>query len=197
MRLFLPGWGAAPEVWAPFASPGDRLGGEIDAGAHVVACSLGAMRALEAATSLDLGSLTLIGACAQFVRDDGHRLGWPRRVLERMRERLKSEPEAVLEEFIRLTLAPGETFPPLPRERDLALLDEGLAFLERYSMLDRAAQIRCPVRLLHGGQDRVCPVAAAELLTAALPQAELTVWPEAGHLPFLSQSDRFRAWLEL
>ena len=55
MRIFLPGWGATAEVWAPFAAPGDRLGGEIEAGADVVAWSLGAMQALEAATETELG----------------------------------------------------------------------------------------------------------------------------------------------
>jgi pimeloyl-[acyl-carrier protein] methyl ester esterase len=62
-------------------------------------------------------------------------------------------------------------------------------------MLDRASRISCPVRLLHGSRDRVCPPAAAELLAEALPEVELTVWPEAGHAPFLTQPDRFRSWL--
>ena len=32
-------------------------------------------------------------------------------------------------------------------------------------------------------------------LAEVVPNAELTVWPEAGHAPFLSQPDRFRSWL--
>jgi len=198
MRIFLPGWGATAEVWAPFAEPGDRLGGRIDAGADVVAWSLGAMRALEAATETELGSLTLVGATGQFVRQGGYRCGWPERALERMRERLTDDADAVLDEFLTLALAPGEEMPtPPPRERDLAVLERGLAYLGEFSMLSRASDIRCPVRLLHGGRDRVCPPAAAELLAGVLAQAELTVWPEAGHAPFLTQPDRFRSWLPL
>lgn len=198
MRLFLPGWGATPEVWAPFAAPGDRLGGEIEPGAEVVAWSLGAMRALEAATRIELGSLTLVGATGQFVRRGEYRAGWPERALSGMRERLVREPDTVLEEFQALVLAPGEELAaPLPREQVVAVLDQGLAFLGGYSMLERAQNISCSVRLLHGGRDRVCPSAAAELLAASLPRAELTVWPEAGHAPFLSQPDRFRVWLKL
>ncbi|MGA9761855.1 MAG: alpha/beta fold hydrolase [Gaiellaceae bacterium] len=195
MRLFLPGWGATSEVWAPFSSPGDRLGGEIEESADVVAWSLGAMRALEAATQLELGSLTLIGACGQFVRRGEHKHGWPERTLLRMRERLNADAGGVLDDFWALALAPGESVPTPPRERDIATLERGLAFLAAYSMLDRASNISCPVRLLHGGRDRVCPLAAAELLADALPSADLTIWPEAGHAPFLSQPDRFRAWL--
>ena len=197
MRLFLPGWGATAEVWAPFAAPGDRLGGEIEAGVDLVAWSLGAMRALEAATEIELGSLTLVGATGQFVRRDGYRCGWPERALVRMRERLAVDTGAVLDEFLALALAPGEELAaPLPREQDPAVLERGLAFLGDFSMLARASEIHCPVRLLHGGRDRICPLAAAKLLAETLPQAELTVWPEAGHAPFLSQPDRFRSWLQ-
>jgi pimeloyl-[acyl-carrier protein] methyl ester esterase len=195
MRIFLPGWGATSEVWAPFAEPADRLGGEIEAGADVVAWSLGAMRALEAAATSEFASLTLVGASGQFVRQGTYRCGCPERRLLRMRERLATDADAVLDEFWALSLAPGETVPPPPRERDAATLESGLAFLADYSMLDRASRISCPVRLLHGGRDRVCPPAAAELLAESLPQAELTIWPEAGHAPFLTQPDRFRSWL--
>jgi len=195
MRIFLPGWGATAEVWAPFAQTGDRLGGEIEAGSEVVAWSLGAMRALEAATRIEPRSLTLIGASGRFVRRGDYRHGWPERTLRRMRERLSENAGAVLDDFWALALAPGEDVPPPPREDDAAKLALGLAFLADYSMLDRAAKISCPVRLLHGGGDRICPLGAAELLAEAIPGAELTVWPEAGHAPFLSQPDRFRAWL--
>jgi len=197
MRLFLPGWGATAEVWAPFAAPGDRLGGEIEAGVDLVAWSLGAMRALEAATEIELGSLTLVGATGQFVRRDGYRCGWPERTLVRMSERLAVDTGAVLDEFLALALAPGEELAaPLPREQDPAVLERGLAFLGDFSMLARASEIHCPVRLLHGGRDRICPLDAARLFAEALPRAELTVWPEAGHAPFLSQPDRFRSWLQ-
>ena len=193
--LFLPGWGSTVEVWEPFALPADRLGGEIEAGSHVVAWSLGAMRALTAATKLELGSLTLVGSSGRFIRANGYQHGWPPRVLERMRARLASEQDAVLNEFAELLFAPGETVVTPPRERDPAILEQGLAFLELYSVLEDADAISCPVRLLHGGQDRVCPLAAAETLAASLPHAELTVWPEAGHAPQLSQPERFRRWL--
>jgi pimeloyl-[acyl-carrier protein] methyl ester esterase len=195
MTIFLPGWGSTADVWAPFAGPGDKLGGPIEAGAEVVAWSLGAMRALEAATEIELSSLALVGASGQFVRQGDYHFGWPERALRRMRERLVAERDAVLDEFWALALAPGEEIAPPSRENCRAVLDEGLAFLSRYSMLEYAATISCPVRLLHGGHDRVCPPAAAELLADILPQAELTVWPEAGHAPFLAQPDRFRSWL--
>jgi pimeloyl-[acyl-carrier protein] methyl ester esterase len=113
-------------------------------------------------------------------------------------DRLREDPDAALDEFLTLSLAPGEELlSPVPRERDLAVLEYGLAYLGEFTMLERASDIHCRVRLLHGGRDRICPLAAAELLAEALPNAELTVWPEAGHALFLTQPDRFRSWLHL
>jgi pimeloyl-[acyl-carrier protein] methyl ester esterase len=196
-RTFLPGWGVTAEVWHPFARPGDRLGGEIEPGTHVVGWSLGAMRALDFATRNELGSLTLVAATDQFVRSHLHLQGWPARVLVRMRKRLFEEsPQAVLEEFVSQLFVPGEPIVAPPLEDDLTELEEGLVFLEHYSVLGNTASIRCPVRLLHGGADSICPLQSAQALAHVLPQAELTVWPEAGHAPLLTQPDRVRAWLD-
>ena len=126
MRIFLPGWGATSEVWAPFAQSGDRLGGEIEAGAEIVAWSLGAMQALEAAVETELASLTLIGASGQFTRRGEYKHGWPERALLRMRERLSEDAVAVYDEFWALALAPGEDVPPPPREEDAAKLEHGV-----------------------------------------------------------------------
>ena len=99
MRLFLPGWGSTAEVWAPFAQPDDRLGGKIEADDEVVAWSLGAMQALEAATRLELGPLTLIGASGQFVRQGAYRHGWPERTLARLADSLSAQGELQLATF--------------------------------------------------------------------------------------------------
>ncbi|MDX6503616.1 MAG: hypothetical protein QOE29_741, partial [Gaiellaceae bacterium] len=103
-RAFLPGWGAAPEVWAPFGGPGVPL----EPGVEVVGWSLGAMRALEAATRMELAGLVLVAATPQFVRRGHWSYGWPPRVLEAMRERLAADPDALLDEFEAGLFAPEE-----------------------------------------------------------------------------------------
>jgi len=47
-------------------------------------------------------------------------------------------------------------------------------------LLPRCASIRCPVEIVHGRYDMVCPPEQAWLLSQALPQANL-VWVPAGH----------------
>ncbi len=53
------------------------------------------------------------------------------------------------------------------------------------------ARLDIPVLVIHGAEDQMIPVAAAESMTAALPQAELVVIPGAGHLPNLEQPEIF------
>jgi pimeloyl-[acyl-carrier protein] methyl ester esterase len=195
VRLFLPGWSTSAELWAPFASPGDRLGGELEPGIDVVAWSLGAMRALDAATRIELGSLTLVAASPQFVRSGDYRHGWRRSALVRMRERLAHDPDAVVDDFQPLMFAPGERRVAPPRVRDPHVLEDGLRFLERYSLRGRAEAIGCPVRLLHGELDALCPLAGVRMLAQELPQAELSVVPAAGHALPLSHPRQVEEWL--
>jgi pimeloyl-[acyl-carrier protein] methyl ester esterase len=195
VRLFLPGWGATAELWRPFAAPDDLLGGDIEPGADVVAWSLGAMQALDAATRIGLRSLTLVSASPQFARGNGFTHGWRGEVLVRMRERLALDPDGTIDDFLPLMFAPGERLVEPPRERDLELLEAGLRFLERYSLRGREQAVRCPVRLLHGERDQLCWLSGVRELVRALPEADLDVLPGAGHALPLSHPSEVRAWL--
>ena len=48
-----------------------------------------------------------------------------------------------------------------------------------------------PTLVIHGADDQMIPVAEAEAMAAALPEAELVVIPGAGHLPNLEQPGAF------
>ena len=51
--------------------------------------------------------------------------------------------------------------------------------------------IAVPVLILHGADDQLIPVAEAEAMFKAIPNAELVIVPDAGHLPNLEQPDIF------
>jgi pimeloyl-[acyl-carrier protein] methyl ester esterase len=190
-RAFLPGWGASATLWEPFGTSVP-----VGPGVEIVGWSLGAMQALEAAMTIDVAGLVLVAGTPQFVRGGEWELGWSPRILQRMLRVLDTDPDGLLDDFERSMFVPGEERVPIPRETDPETLATGLHYLDEASLLDRLDEVRCPVRLLHGGADRLIPVAAAETLAAALPHADLTVWEEAGHAPHLTQPDRFRAWLD-
>lgn len=58
-------------------------------------------------------------------------------------------------------------------------------------LVPRLGDIRAPTRVIVGAQDPATPVAAAEVLAARIPAAELVVIDQAAHLANLEQSAAF------
>ncbi|WP_329316435.1 alpha/beta fold hydrolase [Streptomyces sp. NBC_01262] len=56
---------------------------------------------------------------------------------------------------------------------------------------DVAASVTVPWLAVHGSEDRVVAVAAAEEIASAQPAAEIQRWEGAGHAPFLEDPARF------
>ncbi len=57
------------------------------------------------------------------------------------------------------------------------------------------SQIKAPVLIVHGENDRVVPVKNAHLLKAKLPQARLVIFPGAGHAAPIQCADEFNTTL--
>ncbi len=45
-----------------------------------------------------------------------------------------------------------------------------------------ASRLACPLLLLHGAKDRLCPLPSAQAIAEAAPDSELVCFPEGGHL---------------
>jgi proline iminopeptidase len=56
---------------------------------------------------------------------------------------------------------------------------------------DRLGLVTQPVLVLAGRHDRACSVAAAEAIAAGIPNAELTVFEESGHMTFVEENARY------
>ncbi len=95
-----------------------------------------------------------------------------RSVIERLRERV----------FVR-----GE-----PAAETLAA---GLQLLRDVDLRPAVAQVQCPVLVVHGAYDGLCPLPAGRWLAAHLPDARLALHERAAHAPFLSHPDWFVAEL--
>lgn len=73
------------------------------------------------------------------------------------------------------------------------LIDDDLAYVHAWGVnLDA---IRAPVLVVHGGADRVVPVAHAVWLAERIGGAETMLEPAAGHLSVLRLVDRVMEWL--
>jgi pimeloyl-ACP methyl ester carboxylesterase len=72
-------------------------------------------------------------------------------------------------------------------------VDDDLAFTAPWGF--DLAQVKTPVLLVHGGEDRVIPVAHAHHLLATLPHAELWLRPHDGHVSILDAVPVALDWL--
>jgi pimeloyl-[acyl-carrier protein] methyl ester esterase len=71
------------------------------------------------------------------------------------------------------------------------VLRAGLDLLRDEDLRATAAAIRCPVLVLHGDRDFLCPPGAGRWLAEHVPNARLASHPKAAHAPFLSHPDWF------
>ena len=68
-----------------------------------------------------------------------------------------------------------------------ALVAEGLGIFSDTDLRAQIAALACPVRLLHGANDALVPVGVARWLAETIPEARLSIFDDAGHVPFISR----------
>lgn len=162
----------------------------------LVGWSLGGMLALEAcARGFRPRALVLIAACASFCRRPDFALGWPAAVVRGMRQRLKAQPDQVVQDFYRRLLAPGEQdwqeplAALLPRSQDPLWLATGLAYLQHADLRPQLGQVAAgQILIVHGAADRITEAAQAYFLQEELPGSRLLMLPDTGHAPMVSRS---------
>ena len=74
------------------------------------------------------------------------------------------------------------------------MIDDNIAYVGPWGF--DLQQVRGPVLLLHGGQDRVAPSSHARWLVSRLRSAELWLSPDDGHISVLSSAVHALRWLK-
>ena len=82
---------------------------------------------------------------------------------------------------------------PAMRAGPAGLIDDDLAYVAPWGF--DPSVVQAPVLLVHGGQDRIAPVAHAEWLASHIPNAELRVQPDDGHVSVLRSGAAALEWL--
>jgi len=175
----------------------------------VAGWSLGALVALQTAIRLPakIQGLLLISGTCKFLSAEQYPGGIPAALVKRMKKRLNNNAGQTFSDFHYLMfskqeqtqgLAANITANRLNRGRtwDIAEAQTGLDFLMETDLRSDLKDITCPVLLLHGEQDEICPLRGAVYLQQQLPCARLVSYPETGHVPFLTNSKDFQRDLE-
>lgn len=204
----LPGHGASASC-DPYTLPriAAELARQMPARCLVCGWSLGGQVALAwaGAAPQQVERLVLVATTPCFTR----RTDWPHAmeaaVLQNFAQALAGDYEATLTRFLALQ-ALGDAQARrvmqqlraslLARSRPVArVLEQGLQILRDTDMRGSMAAIGQPVMLIHGDRDTLTPLAAAEHLRDALPDARLAVMRGAAHAPFITDAAGFSAHL--
>jgi pimeloyl-[acyl-carrier protein] methyl ester esterase len=215
-RLDLPGYGlrltaTAPDTIVALADDLDQQLAALplgDAPFVLVGWSLGALAALawtaqaQSALRQRLQRLVLVSGTASFISRPQWPHGLPAEQLAGFQQQLAADAAALPARFALLANQGDSAGRSLSRQlRDCVLppdspqatltLAAGLACLAEADLVSLLPQVAVPTLLLHGELDPLMPLAAAQALAAALPQAELQVFPGRAHAPFLAEPETF------
>jgi pimeloyl-[acyl-carrier protein] methyl ester esterase len=200
----LPGYANAPLI-TDFYAAADDLASRLPAGSTLIGWSLGAQLAIAIAARAPqkVGKLVLIAGTVSFVQRAGWPHAMPPEVLAEFASGVAADIEAMLPRFVggfnrgdarakAVTLELLKLTDPRPPAATLAT---GLNWLRDVDLRPLAPQIKAPTLLIHGANDPLMPLAAAEALAALIPGAELAAFADCAHAPFLSQPAAFNARL--
>ena len=196
----LPGYADAPLI-TDFNQAADAVAQQLEAGSTLCGWSLGAQLALAVAARAPekVGKLVLVAGTASFVQRDGWPHAMPPAMLADFAAGIAADVEAMLPRFVggfnrgdarakEVTRELLELADPRPSGSVLAA---GLDWLRDVDLRPQLAQVQAPTLLIHGAADPLMPQGAAEALAAAIPGAQLALFAECAHAPFISRPDDF------
>lgn len=162
--------------------------------------SLGGLLALRLAAKGYADGLVLMAATARFTRPKEQMdRGWPDAHVRQMIAALKKDRQAVEDKFRQSLFTDAEWNSGLGAKLPTAgswttpALLTGLQVLRSEEYLSTLKEIDCPVLLIHGAKDKICPYGAAEEMLAQMPQAKLITICVCGHVPFLGREEGIAA----
>lgn len=157
--------------------------------ALLVGWSMGGMAALEAASHRFAAGLVLMGSTARFCSDGPeYPHGARRKELKELGDALEDNPERSLHGFYQHAANPSplgtDQLKQFTRESlsmGMEHLQAGLKYLDETDLRDRLDRIDIPTLCLHGSDDAVVPVTAAEYMNELIPQSTLMKFAGCGH----------------
>lgn len=201
----LPGYGTAPADGANFVQTAQALSAALPEGTALCGWSLGALLALQAAQLAPqrTGRLILVGATPSFAQRTDWTPAQAPALLDSFTSAVAQDAASTLQRFAALlnqgdaqartlarTLAAGLQADALPTATTLTT---GLGWLRDVDLRAQVPMVTTPTLLIHGAQDPLMPLAAAQWLAGHLPDARLETFADSAHAPFLADPQRFAA----
>lgn len=147
----------------------------------------------------NIEKIILISATSSFTnrKSDGYGLGWNKRVLEKMKDKLNKDHDSVLCDFYSSMFSikemQGSHFIKFidrykeddsPTSVDALIL--GLEYLIEKDLRNKITDIMVPTLLIHGEKDLICSLESSLYVHSRISLSALESIPDAGHIPFFT-----------
>jgi proline iminopeptidase len=81
-----------------------------------------------------------------------------------------------------------------------AAMTQGGQLYEEHNVTPWLGEIQAPTLILVGRDDFICPPSQAAIMHAGIPNAQLVIFEQSGHFPYVEEPDIFfaavRAWFD-
>jgi len=170
----------------------------------LVGWSLGGMLALEMVHRFPerIAALALVSTTPCFRRKDDWHPGCDEHFFAGFESAVASDSPRLLNRFFTLMLhgdalsrsafnALAKQAVARQRPASAAGLKNGLEFLRSLDSRKMIADLSAPTLVLHGEQDVIVSIESGRWLAESISGSQMTLFPDCGHAPFLSQPERF------
>ncbi|MFA5928911.1 MAG: alpha/beta fold hydrolase [Candidatus Margulisiibacteriota bacterium] len=172
----------------------------------IIGWSLGGSIALELSQDqeLKIRQLVLVSSTAKFINEGEYLCGMSPVIARSLRQRVVKDAKSGLEYFYGLVFSSEGPFyneiasSMTPRNDGVGSAIPSTSLLQSLDALYQAdyrsvlPTTSVPTTIIHGADDSICPLAAAEYLHQNLPSSKLAVIEQGGHIPFVLKAEAFR-----
>lgn len=149
----------------------------------------------------NVSAVILVASNPRFVQQADWPHGIEEKILQEFASELGRDYEKTLSRFLSLQIRGAENQRELLRSLRTqmrcvdapvtAVLNGGLEILRHYDGRELLLQLRQPVLMMAGQRDTLVPVTGVEAMAQASSNISTSIWPGTGHIPFISDPDRF------
>ncbi|MCB2294799.1 alpha/beta hydrolase [Clostridium algoriphilum] len=147
----------------------------------------------------NINNLILIGGTSSFIqhKEDEYNLGWNKRIVERMKIKLYKNPNETLFNFYDSLFSDEEKKKGYNKEF-LKIMEDNikiqsvdslaleLDYLIQKDLRNKLVDINIPLLMIHGEEDKICPIDAAIYIKNILTHSNIEVIKGGGHIPFFT-----------
>jgi len=199
----LPGHGGSQFTQTRLRSLTEEILAAVDCPATWLGWSLGALIAMQAALLMpqQVQRLLIVGGTPAFVQHEGWNAAMPQDTFDQFQSAYMDNASKASRRFISLqALGDGQSKRVMQWLGDTSAnrfneIGWGLKVLRDGSLLSSLSSINCPVKCLYGENDALVPVSIQSEMQTRL-NAAVTVWPDTGHVPFVSRPNAFVDWVK-